>query len=115
MQDKLTDLGAEVVAPPSELQGGAAGMFWRFLVADDYSRPFPTQRDENHQHVGQVFDHQDNPRMGDIDGFIRGKPNPVQCTKIGFMAELTKTIPTYKCTTPILDNTFLFTMPQQLY
>jgi hypothetical protein len=191
VKDSLLALGAEVISPPSELQGGAAGMFWRFLVADDLSvsrfivrdsdsrlnardrfaveewirsgkcvhtvrdhvnhvrtmngglwggmpgceslargggfvkmigdskqsgmagymediyllvesvwplvkddqighdsysctkydnaRPFPKQRDENYQHVGQVFDHQDNPRMGDIDGFIRGKPNPVQC------------------------------------
>ncbi|GMI14067.1 hypothetical protein TrVE_jg2950 [Triparma verrucosa] len=43
------------------------------------SRPFPTQRDENYQHVGQVFFDDDSPRMNDIDGFIRGKENPVLC------------------------------------
>ena len=37
------------------------------------ARPFPTQRDENYQHVGQVFDEMDAPRMSDIDGFIRGR------------------------------------------
>ncbi|GMH82957.1 hypothetical protein TL16_g09436 [Triparma laevis f. inornata] len=43
------------------------------------SRPFPTQRDENYQHVGQVFFDDDSPRMNDIDGFIRGKKNPEAC------------------------------------
>jgi hypothetical protein len=183
---RLEDLGSEIVAPPSDLRGGAAGMFWRFLVADDAtvdrfivrdtdsrlnardrfavqewidsgksvhvlrdhvnhvrtmngglwggvkgcypqgiyntikstnfdmkgymqdiylltdhvwpvvkddqiahdayscnkfsnSKPFPTKRDTNYQHVGQVFDENDQPRMDDIDRFIRNRPNPKEC------------------------------------
>jgi hypothetical protein len=184
---ELKKFGAEIAIPPSNLQGGVAGMFWRFLVADDVtvtrfivrdsdsrlnardrfaveewitsgktvhvvrdhvnhvrtmngglwggkggcvpggieplmksgkwkkmdrymqdiflltdevwplikedqighdayscskypnSRPFPTERDGNYQHVGQVFDEDDNPRMDDIDRFIRNKKNPAEC------------------------------------
>ena len=45
------------------------------------SKPFPTKRPSNYQHVGQVFDANDQPRMGDIDGFIRGKKIPPQCRR----------------------------------
>jgi len=34
-----------------------------------------------YQHVGQVFDDQDNIRLMDIDGFIRGVPVPGSCRK----------------------------------
>lgn len=47
------------------------------------SRPFPTQRDENYQHVGQVFSFDDKPRMTDIDGFIRGVQNDPKCRPEG--------------------------------
>merc|ERR1719329_1127633 len=40
------------------------------------ARPFPSKRDPTYQHVGQVFDQYDNPRLNDIDGFIRGVPIP---------------------------------------
>lgn len=43
------------------------------------SVPFPTKRPRNLQHVGQVFDEYDNPRMDDIDSFMRGHPTPVEC------------------------------------
>ena len=43
------------------------------------SRPFPTQRPRNFQHVGQVFDSKDRPRQSDIDGFLRGKEAPLKC------------------------------------
>ena len=43
------------------------------------AHPFPTRRDDNYQHVGQVFNEFDAPRMDDIDSFIRGKQNPVEC------------------------------------
>mmetsp|Transcript_1396 Transcript_1396/g.3108 ORF Transcript_1396/g.3108 Transcript_1396/m.3108 type:complete len:330 (-) Transcript_1396:20-1009(-) len=43
------------------------------------ARPFPTQRDENYQHVGQVFFEDDSPRMNDITGFIKGKENDPKC------------------------------------
>ena len=43
------------------------------------SRPFPTKRRHDYQHVGQVFDAGDKPRMGDIDNYIRGRPVPQQC------------------------------------
>ena len=46
------------------------------------SRPFPTRRDDNYQHVGQVFDKDDNPRMGDINGFIRGRKNDPKCRPV---------------------------------
>ena len=36
-----------------------------------HSHPFPTQRSSNLEHVGQVFDSNDKPRMSDIDGFMR--------------------------------------------
>ena len=45
------------------------------------SHPFPTKRPRNYQHVGQVFDDNDNPRMDDIDRFIRDKQVPPKCRK----------------------------------
>ncbi|KAJ8600316.1 hypothetical protein CTAYLR_000622 [Chrysophaeum taylorii] len=45
------------------------------------TRPFPTQRPPNYQHVGQVFNAQDEPRMADINGFIRGRQIPKPCRK----------------------------------
>ena len=38
--------------------------------------PFPTRRPLNYIHIGQVYDHEDKPRMDDIDRFIRGRPSP---------------------------------------
>lgn len=43
------------------------------------TRPYPTKRYSTYQHVGQVFDKNDNPRLADIDGFIRGIPTPGSC------------------------------------
>jgi hypothetical protein len=34
------------------------------------TRPFSTKRYLNYQHVGQVFDSHDQPRMDDIDNFM---------------------------------------------
>ena len=50
---------------------------------DRYSNthPFPTRRNKVYQHVGQVFSHRDEPRLLDIDGFIRGVPVPGMCRK----------------------------------
>ena len=45
------------------------------------TKPYPTRRSKLYQHVGQVFDSSDNPRLMDIDGFIRGVPIPVSCRK----------------------------------
>lgn len=45
------------------------------------AKPFPTRRFATYQHVGQVFDAQGNPRLADIDGFIRGVPVPSSCRK----------------------------------
>jgi hypothetical protein len=45
------------------------------------AHPFPTKRYMDYQHVGQVFDEQDRPRLTDIDGFIRGVPIPSSCRK----------------------------------
>jgi hypothetical protein len=45
------------------------------------ARPFPTKRPMTYQHVGQVFDAEDHPRLNDIDGFIRGVPVPGSCRK----------------------------------
>ena len=45
------------------------------------SKPFPTKRPANYQHVGQVFSAKDEPRMSDIDGFIRGKEVPAKCRR----------------------------------
>lgn len=45
------------------------------------ARPFPSKRPATYQHVGQVFDAHDNPRLMDIDGFIRGVPVPNSCRK----------------------------------
>lgn len=45
------------------------------------TKPFPTRRNKLYQHVGQVFSHSDEPRLLDIDGFIRGVPIPVMCRK----------------------------------
>ena len=43
------------------------------------SRPFPTRRPADFQHVGQVFDADDRPRLDDIDSYIRGRPVPENC------------------------------------
>jgi len=43
------------------------------------ARPFPSRRPPTYQHVGQVFDENDNARLLDIDGFIRGVPTPHSC------------------------------------
>ena len=45
------------------------------------SHPFPTKRPADYQHVGQVFDANDQPRMADIDRFIRGVVIPKACRK----------------------------------
>lgn len=45
------------------------------------TRPFPSKRDATYQHVGQVFDSNDQYRLSDIDGFIRGIPVPGSCRK----------------------------------
>ncbi len=45
------------------------------------ARPFSTRRPITYQHVGQVFDEFDSPRLHDIDGFIRGVPVPGSCRK----------------------------------
>jgi len=45
------------------------------------TRPFPSRRPPSYQHVGQVFDAHDNPRLMDIDGYIRGVPVPGSCRK----------------------------------
>ena len=45
------------------------------------TKPFPTQRSKTYQHVGQVFSHADEPRLLDIDGYIRGVPIPGMCRK----------------------------------
>lgn len=46
-----------------------------------HTRPYPTKRYMDYQHVGQVFDELDRPRLTDIDGFIRGVPVPSSCRK----------------------------------
>jgi hypothetical protein len=43
------------------------------------TQPFSTQRLPNYQHIGQVFDRNNVARAGDIDGFLRGRQNPLQC------------------------------------
>jgi len=45
------------------------------------TKPFPTRRPYTYQHVGQVFDSEDNPRLMDIDSYIRGVPIPQSCRK----------------------------------
>ena len=47
----------------------------------DSSHPFPTRRPGDFQHVGQVFFENDQPRMGDINGFMKGREVPAQCRK----------------------------------
>lgn len=43
--------------------------------------PFPSKRYLDYQHVGQVFNAYDEPRLSDIDDFIRGLPTPSMCRK----------------------------------
>lgn len=45
------------------------------------SRPFPTKRPDNYQHVGQVFDERDRSRARDINGYMRGRKIPKPCRK----------------------------------
>ena len=45
------------------------------------TRPFPTQRPANYQHVGQVFFADETFRVGDINGFMRGREIPRVCRK----------------------------------
>ena len=63
-----------------------AEIVWPIVEHDAYccekfrdTRPFPTKRYLNYQHVGQVFDSHDQPRMDDIDKFIRGEATPPPC------------------------------------
>jgi len=44
-------------------------------------RSFPTRRPFNYLHVGQVFNENDQPRMNDIDRFMRGHPVPERCRR----------------------------------
>jgi hypothetical protein len=46
-----------------------------------HTRPFPSKRFPNYQHVGQVFDSQGRARISDIEGIIRGVPAPMSCRK----------------------------------
>lgn len=41
--------------------------------------PFPSRRRRDYQHIGQVFNAHDEPRLSDIDDFIRGLPTPSTC------------------------------------
>ena len=43
------------------------------------SKPFPTKRPDNYQHVGQVFDAAGRTRGDDIDSFTRGVVVPPAC------------------------------------
>ena len=44
--------------------------------------PYPVSVDRPAgNHVGQVFDDQDNPRMGDIDRFIKNREVPKKCRR----------------------------------
>lgn len=45
------------------------------------TKSFPTKRSSNLQHVGQVFDGDNNPRMGDITCCLTNRKNPKQCRK----------------------------------
>lgn len=45
------------------------------------SKPFPTKRPENYQHVGQVFSASDQSRARDINGYMRGRKTPKPCRK----------------------------------
>lgn len=47
----------------------------------DNASPFPTKRSMLYEHVGQVFSALDQPRLNDIDGYIRGLPTPSACRK----------------------------------
>lgn len=44
-------------------------------------RAFPTRRPFNYLHVGQVFNENDQPRMNDVDRFLRGQPAPEPCRR----------------------------------
>ena len=45
------------------------------------SHPFPTKGSENYQHVGQVFNANDQSRARDINGYMRGRKIPPKCRK----------------------------------
>ena len=45
------------------------------------SRPFPTRRRFDFQHVGQVFDASNAPRFDDVDAFLRGAYAPAACRR----------------------------------
>lgn len=44
-------------------------------------RPFPTKRPADYQHVGQVFDAENRPRLDDIDSYLRGVLAPLKCRR----------------------------------
>ena len=50
-------------------------------IVFEYGRPFPTKRGGNFQHVGQVFDAEERPRLADIERFTRNRPTPSECRK----------------------------------
>ena len=45
------------------------------------SRPFPTRRPADYQHVGQVFFGDGKPRMPDITDFLLTNKAPAQCRR----------------------------------
>ena len=51
---------------------------WRYIID---IKSIDIDRTLTYQHVGQVFDSEDNPRYLDIDNFIRGVPIPSSCRK----------------------------------
>uniref|UniRef100_A0A0G4GUK4 Uncharacterized protein n=1 Tax=Chromera velia CCMP2878 TaxID=1169474 RepID=A0A0G4GUK4_9ALVE len=43
------------------------------------TRPFPTRRSRNHEHVGQVFAPDDKYRQGDVDKLVKWGEAPLEC------------------------------------
>ena len=76
----------EAAGPPSGHVSSARSGAHDQMAHDAYtcrkypnSKPFPTKRPDNYQHVGQVFDARDRSRQRDINGYMRGRKVPRQC------------------------------------
>ena len=71
-------LGAQVWPKP-EVRGSNLAHDAYTCTKYPNSRPFPTRRPLDYQHVGQVFWGDGRPRQDDIDSFMIGREVPPAC------------------------------------
>ena len=69
------------VWPRADVKGSQLGHDAYTCTKHPNSRPFPSRRPADYQHVGQVFFGDGQPRRGDIDDWMVGVKVPPQCRR----------------------------------